>query len=71
VRRLAVTQIPNHGHCKVCGRAVKFGDDTCSAKCQEQFETVQKKRRNMLWFIYAMMGLAIVVLLLQLGGAGG
>lgn len=59
-------QIPNHGHCRICGRAVAFGDATCSEKCQKDMEAIHKKKKNMLLFIYGMIGLSVVILLLQL-----
>ena len=61
-------QIPNHAHCTICGRAVPYGDKTCGPEDQAKLDGLQKKRRNTLLFMYAMMGLAAVLLVLNLKG---
>ncbi|HEX2022197.1 MAG TPA: DUF2116 family Zn-ribbon domain-containing protein [Candidatus Thermoplasmatota archaeon] len=57
-------QIPNHSHCAICTRAVPFGDKTCSAACQKQFDDLQKRRKRTVFFLYALMAASVVILLL-------
>lgn len=64
--------VVNHQHCRVCGRAMPIGKEKiCSPECQKEVDVVQRKRRNLLWFIYGMIGVSIAFLLLQLGVFGG
>jgi predicted nucleic acid-binding Zn ribbon protein len=63
-----MVQIVNHAHCQVCGRAIEFGEKTCSTECAGKIEALAKKRRNMMLFVYAMMGLSVVLILLNYAG---
>lgn len=64
-------QIPNHSHCTICSRAVPFGDKTCSAECEESYAELVKKRKRSMLTMYALMGLAILVLMLSYTGIFG
>lgn len=64
-------QIPNHSHCAICSRAVPFGDKTCSKDCEESYAELQKRRKRSMFTMYALMGLAILVLLLSYTGIFG
>ncbi len=60
------TVIPNHAHCRICGRAVPFGDETCSNACKGKIDDLQKRKRNMMYFLYAMIGFSLILLVLQI-----
>ncbi|HVL48391.1 MAG TPA: DUF2116 family Zn-ribbon domain-containing protein [Candidatus Thermoplasmatota archaeon] len=60
-----MVQIPNHGHCQICGRAVAFGDRVCGPECKANFDVQAKKRKNLMLMIYGAMALSIVLLLLN------
>lgn len=64
-------QIPNHSHCAICSRAVPFGDKTCGKDCEESYAELQKRRKRSMFTMYALMGLAILVLLLSYTGIFG
>jgi len=57
-------QIPNHSHCVMCSRAVPFADKTCSPECANKWDDVQRRRKRNIYFLYAMMALAIGMLML-------
>lgn len=61
-----VLQIPQHGHCHVCGKAMAWSETerTCSTECTGKLAEIQKKRKRTLTFMYVMMGLSMVLLML-------
>ncbi|MHB8585775.1 MAG: DUF2116 family Zn-ribbon domain-containing protein [Thermoplasmatota archaeon] len=54
--------IVNHAHCWICGRAIPYGDKTCSLECETKYKDNQRKRKSMMWLMYGAMALAVVVL---------
>ncbi|KAA0009290.1 MAG: DUF2116 family Zn-ribbon domain-containing protein [Thermoplasmata archaeon] len=58
--------IPQHAHCQVCGKAVKYGEAFCSEKCKKEYEEWMRKRRRMQLFLYAMIALIIIVYMLMI-----
>lgn len=63
-------QIPNHGHCSICQRAVPFGDKTCSPRCQADLDELQRKRKRTMLLMYGLMALSVVVLILTVASPG-
>jgi predicted nucleic acid-binding Zn ribbon protein len=67
-------QIPNHGHCAICGKAIAFVPTTstdaeartCSKECKGAFEERRKKAKRNVWTLYGLMALAFLVLVLSL-----
>jgi predicted nucleic acid-binding Zn ribbon protein len=59
-------QIPQHGHCTICGKAMPWSEkeNYCSPECKAKLEELQKKRKRTLMFMYAMMGVSMIILLL-------
>ena len=58
----------NHHHCRMCNRAVRFGDETCGTDCAKEYTALKKKRaRTVLWF-YAGGAFLMIILVLQLTG---
>lgn len=59
---LALSGVPEHGHCEMCGTPVKVGDRRCgSDACEKKFEAaVRAKKRGM----YLFVGLIFVLLVL-------
>lgn len=62
---MATIQIPNHSHCVICGKAVPFGDKTCSKECEQGLEELNKKRKRSMLTMYVLMGIAMLVLVLS------
>ena len=58
-------QIPNHAHCSICGKAIAYGDKTCSGDCETKFEDLQRRRKRAVRTMYGLMALAFVVLMLS------
>lgn len=58
-------QIPDHAHCTICGRAIPFGDKTCSKECEGKLADLTRRRKRAMWTMYGLMGLAFLVLVLS------
>lgn len=58
-----MTTIPQHTHCKICGKAVPTEEMFCSKNCEERFQSITKKRKLMIYVMYALMAFVIAVLL--------
>lgn len=55
--------VVNHQHCLVCGRAMVLGDEKwCSAECKSKLDEQNKKRRQMMYFLYGAMALTLLLL---------
>lgn len=66
-----VKEIVQHGHCHSCGRAVKYGEVTCSDACKTVWDKKKRSQRMVFWMMIAALILLIGLPLLQniLGGA--
>ena len=60
--------IPQHGHCQMCGKAVKYGESVCSEKCQEDYVKYIKKRKMYIYIMYAALAVLIAMFVLGSGG---
>ncbi|HVL86884.1 MAG TPA: DUF2116 family Zn-ribbon domain-containing protein [Candidatus Thermoplasmatota archaeon] len=58
-----MVQIPQHAHCQICGKAIQVEEKTCSPECARGLEAHQRKRKHMLYVLYAMIALMFVLLL--------
>ncbi len=58
-------KVPNHAHCRVCGKAIPASDDFCSTECRQSSEEDRKKRRRMLYLLYGAFGVSMLVILGQ------
>ncbi len=56
-------EVPDHAHCKVCGKAVPRGDITCGKVCAaKRADTI--RRRQTLTYIFYGVGILLLILLL-------
>lgn len=62
-----MVQIPQHAHCQTCGRAIQAEDKTCSPECAAKLAAHEKKRRHMLYVLYAMVALMFALLVVGQG----
>ncbi len=56
--------IPQHGHCQMCGKAVKYGEPFCSEKCKEEYENFIKKRKRMMYILYFLIAIIVAMYIL-------
>lgn len=50
-----MTQIPQHSHCKICGKAIPTDETFCSKECEERFQSMAKRRKLLVYIMYALM----------------
>lgn len=63
-------KIIDHRHCKICGKAIPPNQEVCSERCRKIYEGMQrreKRTRNLMLIIYAVM-FGVIFLLLALRG---
>ncbi len=59
-------EVPDHAHCRVCGKAIATGDVTCGPVCaRKRTEALQRRQR----LTYAFYGIALILVLLLLYGS--
>jgi predicted nucleic acid-binding Zn ribbon protein len=56
----------DHRHCKVCGKVVAAGKDTCSAECREKRAAVGRTKNMYTYILYGLMALLLILLLVRL-----
>jgi predicted nucleic acid-binding Zn ribbon protein len=61
--------VVNHQHCYICNRAMAFDPDekACRDECKAALVVQNKKRRQLMYFLYGAM--ALTLLLLFFGGS--
>jgi predicted nucleic acid-binding Zn ribbon protein len=57
-------RLDDHRHCKSCGKIVDVGEEVCSDACREKRAQLQSSRQNYTYFMYAMIGLLLLLLVL-------
>jgi predicted nucleic acid-binding Zn ribbon protein len=56
-----MAQIVEHKHCEVCGAVVDPSERTCSLKCSEALQDVQRqKKRTAILFVIMIVGAVIL-----------
>lgn len=63
---MRMNELLNHQHCRVCDRALAYGQTTCEEPCKAEFGALQKKRRRTVLLFYAGSAVLIIVLGRQL-----
>lgn len=61
---MSVVQIPQHKHCLTCGRAHPADQQYCSTKCEEDFVSMQKRKKKVLIINYSIMIFFVFLLIL-------
>jgi predicted nucleic acid-binding Zn ribbon protein len=62
-RELRVPTEGDHRHCKVCGRLVKPGADTCSDTCATERQRRISSARNYRYLMYGTIALLLILFL--------
>lgn len=54
-------KVPQHSHCHICGKAIPLTETLCSEECKEKYQRIIKRRRLMVYFMYAMLAALVIV----------
>jgi len=57
-------KVPQHTHCHICMKAIPIGETYCSEECKQKFRSMLRKRRLMLYFMYAMLIALVIVIII-------
>jgi predicted nucleic acid-binding Zn ribbon protein len=55
--------VPQHSHCQICGKTIPISETLCSEECKNKFHSMLKKRKLLVWAMYAIVGMIIVIFL--------
>ena len=58
--------IPQHSHCNICGKAIKYGENFCSEKCKSEYESYIKKRRRFQIIFYILIFLIVIIYMMMI-----
>jgi predicted nucleic acid-binding Zn ribbon protein len=58
--------VPQHAHCHLCGKSIPFGETLCSEECKQKYQTLLKRRKLIVYFMYGI--LAALIVLFVVGG---
>ena len=56
-------KIPQHTHCQACGKAIPIDKTVCSDECTQKYQAFMKKRKMMIYIMYAMIAVVIGIIL--------
>ena len=56
--------IKQHNHCQICGKAIPVSETYCSEECKKKYAIMMKRRKLIVYAMYALIGIILVVVLL-------
>lgn len=56
--------VPQHSHCQMCGKAIPTKETLCSEECKQKYQTVLRRRKLMVYFMYGILAALVVVFVL-------
>ena len=56
-----VSSIPQHAHCHMCGKSIPISETLCSEECRQKYQTLLRRRKLMVYFMYGMLAAFIVI----------
>ena len=57
-------KVAPHNHCHVCMKSIPVGETLCSDECKQKYQTMMRKKRLVIYFMYGMLAAMIVVVVL-------
>lgn len=64
----AAQRIPQHKHCMICNKAIPAKTRICSDECQEEYDKLDKKRKNYMYIMYGLFFVIIIMVVLSMRG---
>ncbi len=58
-----IKNVPPHKHCLNCGVSIPPDKEFCSKKCEEEWNRMVKKKKNITYFWLLLMGILLLILL--------
>ena len=60
-----VEKVAQHTHCHICGKTIPFTETLCSEECKEKYRTMVKKRKMLVYVMYALVFFILALFLVQ------
>ena len=54
-------KIVQHSHCQICGKAIPVSEMFCSEECKAKYSAMMKKRKIVVYAMYALIGVIIIL----------
>ena len=58
-------RVTQHTHCQICGKAIPISETLCSEECKQKYQTMVKKRKMLVYIMYALIVFIFLMLLLN------
>ncbi|MGD1061288.1 MAG: DUF2116 family Zn-ribbon domain-containing protein [Methanomassiliicoccales archaeon] len=62
-----VEKIPQHRHCRSCGKAFIGKDEFCSEECKAASHSRMKKKKNQLLLLYVFSFVVLITMVILVG----
>ena len=59
-------RIPQHRHCLICNKAIPAKITLCSEECEQKYKTIESKRKNYMYIMYALFAFIILMVIFSL-----
>ncbi|MBU0496908.1 MAG: DUF2116 family Zn-ribbon domain-containing protein [Candidatus Thermoplasmatota archaeon] len=59
--------VPQHAHCHICGKAIPLKETLCSDACKQQYTTLLRRRKIIMYIMYGSIFAIIAIILLSSG----
>ena len=62
-----VEKVAQHSHCQICGKAIPLTETLCSDECKTKYAGMVKKRKMLMYIMYALIGVILIMFILSNG----
>ncbi len=62
-----VEKVAQHSHCQICGKAIPISETLCSDECKQKYAGMIKKRKLLMYIMYALIGVILIMFILSSG----
>ena len=60
-----VEKVAQHSHCQICGKAIPISETLCSDECKQKYAGMVKKRKMLMYIMYALIGVILIMFILS------
>jgi len=57
-------KVGQHTHCQICGKAIPVSENLCSDECKQKYQSMVKKRKLLVYVMYALIFVILLMVLL-------
>ena len=58
-------RVAQHTHCQICGKAIPITETLCSEECKQRYNAMVKKRKLLVYVMYALIIVILAMFLLS------